>query len=84
MGPGSAVSTLAADESTAEVCTNAKAEGIRIFTIAYDIDEERVRTLLSGCASSATSYFEPAGVASIDDVFDEIFSMITESAWLSK
>ena len=84
MGPGGAVSTLAADESTAEVCTNAKAEGIRIFTIAYDIDEERVRTLLSGCASSATSYFEPAGVASIDDVFDEIFSMITESAWLSK
>lgn len=84
MGPSGAVSTLAADESTAEVCTNAKAEGIRIFTIAYDISEERIRTLLSGCASSATTYFEPAGVAGIDEVFDEIFSMISESAWLSK
>jgi hypothetical protein len=83
-GPGGAVSTLAADESTAEVCTNAKAEGIRIFTIAYDITEERIRTLLSGCASSATTYFEPVGVAGIDAVFDEIFSMISESAWLSK
>jgi hypothetical protein len=83
-GPGGAVSTLAADESTAEVCTNAKAEGIRIFTIAYDITEERIRTLLSGCATSASSYFEPNGVAGIDAVFDEIFSMITESAWLSK
>jgi Flp pilus assembly protein TadG len=84
MGPGGTISTLAADESTAEVCANAKAEGIRIFTIAYDIDEERIRTLLSGCASSATAYFEPTGVAGIDDVFDEIFSMISESAWLSK
>jgi Flp pilus assembly protein TadG len=84
MGPGGAVSTLAADETTAEVCTNAKAEDIRIFTIAYDIEEERVRTLLSGCASSATAYFEPNGVAGIDEVFDEIFSMISESAWLSK
>ena len=70
--------------STAEVCTNAKAEGIRIFTIAYDITEERVRTLLSGCATSASTYFEPNGVAGIDDVFDDIFSMISESAWLSK
>ena len=84
MGPGGDVSTLAADETTAEVCENAKAEEIRIFTIAYDINEERIRTLLSGCASSPTSYFEPQGVASIDDVFDEIYSQIAESAWLSK
>jgi hypothetical protein len=83
-GPSGGPSTLDADESTAEVCTNAKAEGIRIFTVAYDINEERVRTLLSGCASSATTYFEPTGVSGIDEVFDEIFSMISESAWLSK
>ena len=83
-GPNGGPSTLDADDSTAEVCTNAKAEGIRIFTIAYDITEERIRTLLSGCATSASTYFEPAGVAGIDDVFDDIFSMITASAWLSK
>ena len=84
MGPGGAVSTVAADEVTAEVCVNAKTENIRIFTIAYDISEERIRTLLSGCASNPNSYFEPAGVASIDDVFDEIYTQIAESAWLSK
>ena len=83
-GPNGGPSTLDADDSTAEVCINAKAEGIRIFTIAYDITEERIRTLLSGCATSASTYFEPNGVAGIDDVFDDIFSMISESAWLSK
>ena len=84
LGPSGEVSTTAADEVTAEVCENAKAEDIRIFTIAYDIGEERVRTLLSGCASGPAAYFEPAGVASIDDVFDEIYAQIAESAWLSK
>jgi hypothetical protein len=84
MGPSGDVSTLAADETTAEVCANAKAEGIRIFTIAYDINEERIRDLLSGCASSPASYFEPAGVAGIDDVFEEIYAQIAESAWLSR
>lgn len=84
MGPGGAVSTLAADETTAEVCENAKAEKIRIFTIAYDISEERIRTLLSGCASSPGTYFEPNGVSGIDEVFNEIYAQISESAWLSK
>ncbi len=84
MGPGGDISTLAADETTAEACENAKAEGIRLFTIAYDINEVRIRDLLSGCASSPGSYFEPAGVAGIDEVFDEIFAQIAESAWLSK
>lgn len=83
-GPDGSVSTIAADEVTAEICTTAKAEGVRIFSIAYDITEERVRTLLAGCASSPGSYFEPTGVAGIGDVFDEIYAQIAESAWLSK
>jgi hypothetical protein len=84
MGPSGNVSTLDADETTAEVCEAAKAEGIRLFTIAYDIDEQRIRDLLSGCASSPASYFEPAGVSGIDDVFEEIYAQIAESAWLSR
>jgi Mg-chelatase subunit ChlD len=83
-GPSGNVSTLDADETTAEVCANAKAEDIIIFTIAYDISTQRIRDLLRGCASGDGGYFEPAGVSGIDDVFDEIFSRISESAWLSE
>lgn len=83
-GPSGNTSTLDADETTAEVCTNAKAEGIVLFTIAYDIHEQRIRDLLSGCASGPTAYFEPSGVSGIDEVFEEIYSQISESAWISK
>jgi Flp pilus assembly protein TadG len=83
MGPGGAVSTEAADEVTAEICDHADAAGIRIFTIAYDITEERVRNLLAGCASSADGYHEAVG-ADIQAVFDAIFDQIAQSVWLSR
>jgi Flp pilus assembly protein TadG len=83
MGPSGEVSTLAADEVTAEACDNAATEGIRIYTIAYDIEDQRVRDLLEGCASSARNYFE-AETNDISAVFDEIFSQMQQSVWLSR
>jgi hypothetical protein len=83
-GPSGNISTLDADETTAEVCANAKAEGISIYTIAYDIHDQRIRDLLTACATDPADYFEPSGVAGIGAVFDEIFAQIAESAWLSE
>jgi Flp pilus assembly protein TadG len=83
MGPSGDVSTDAADETTAELCENAKDEGIRIFSIAYDVDDPDVEALLRGCASSTSTYFD-ARVAEISNVFDEIYSQIQESVWLSR
>ncbi len=40
--------------------------------------------LLSGCASSQTSYYEPTGVSGIGDVFEDIYEQIAESAWISR
>jgi Flp pilus assembly protein TadG len=84
MGPGGAVSTEAADEVTAETCDNMADSRIRVFTIAYDIEEERVRDLLSGCASAAENYHEATGAADISGVFEAIYQQIAESVWLSK
>jgi len=61
-----------------------KAEGVTIYTIAYDIHDARIRDLLRGCATDPADYFEPSGVAGIGAVFDEIFAQIAESAWLSE
>lgn len=83
-GPSGATSTLAADETTAEVCANAKDAGTRIFTIAYDVDEARVQDLLRGCASNPGSYFDARSVSDISGVFEEIYSQIAESVWLSR
>lgn len=83
MGPSGDISTDAADETTAELCENAKDAGIRIFSIAYDVDDPGVEGLLLGCATSAASYFD-ARVSDIDNVFDEIYAQIQESVWLSR
>lgn len=84
MGPSGAVSTLAADETTAELCQNVKGVGIRVFSIAYDIEDPRVRDLLEGCASGSNAYFEPKEANDISGVFEEIFQQISESVWLSR
>ena len=83
-GPTGAVSTLAADDVTVEVCANAKAAGVVIYTIAFDIDEPRIQSLLGGCASGASNYYDARESANIAGVFDGIFAQISESVWLSR
>ena len=45
--------STAPTSTTAELCENAKASKVTIYTIAYDVDDTSVYDLLSGCASSA-------------------------------
>ncbi|MGH6922402.1 MAG: vWA domain-containing protein [Propylenella sp.] len=83
MGPSGDITTDAANETTAELCENAKDAGVRIFSIAYDVDIPEVEALLRGCATSGASYFD-ASVSEVGDVFDEIYSQISESVWVSR
>lgn len=83
-GPGGETSVLEADEVTAELCQSAKDEGITIYTIAYDISDQRIEDLLLGCASDPGSYFDASQAADIAGVFDSIYAQITESVWLSR
>jgi Flp pilus assembly protein TadG len=84
LGPSGETSTLAADGVTAEICDGAKAAGVRIFTIAFDIDTPRIQELLSNCASGPANYFDARESSDISSVFDIIYAQIAESAWLSK
>jgi hypothetical protein len=83
-GPDGNVSVAAANQTTAELCSNIKAEGIQLYTIAYDVDDPAIYGLLSGCASSPSSYHEVHDASGIDEVFQEIYAEINESAWLSR
>ena len=83
-GPSGEVSTLAADQTTAELCQNAKAAKVQVFTIAYDIEDPRVRGLLAGCASDTASYHEPKEAGDISAVFQAIFDQIAQSVWLRR
>jgi Flp pilus assembly protein TadG len=84
MGPGGETSIDAANHTTAELCENLKASGVNVFTIAYDVDNTSVYSLLSGCASGSASYFEVHDSSGIGAVFDAIFAAMAESAYLSR
>src|SRR5690606_5289165 len=83
-GPSGTASIEAANETTAELCENAKASSIKIYTIAYDVDDTSVHDLLSGCASGPEAYFEVRDSSGIAPVFNAIYEQIVESAWLSR
>ena len=78
LGPDGDTSTLAADAVTAEICENAKEAGIRVFTIAFDIDTPRIQELLSNCAGDTSHYFDARESSDISSVFENIYAQIAE------
>jgi hypothetical protein len=76
---GSGINTTSAmvaemDAGLTRVCDSMKALGIRIYTIAYDIDsaEASVKQLLEDCATAPSLYFDAADSAAIDAAFTAI------------
>lgn len=53
---GTVVSRM--NDRTLEACTNAKAEGITIYTVAFQVSDYTARQILQQCASSPSKAFE--------------------------
>jgi Flp pilus assembly protein TadG len=69
-------------------CEAARREGIRIFTIAFDVsgetrDDIRARDTMRRCASSANDYFEAEDGAALEGAFATIAHNVN-SIWLSQ
>ncbi|HHI82655.1 MAG TPA: VWA domain-containing protein [Rhizobiales bacterium] len=64
-GPGQHSSVAQAEQNIEELCQNIKDDGVIIFTIAYDIQDNDTRERLRGCSSEPNTadhhpyYFEP-------------------------
>ncbi len=71
-GTASTANTL-----TAEVCTNAKAAGIQIFSIAFQVTTSSVKSLLTNCASSSDRFFDATSSTQLSDAFDAIARQMT-------
>lgn len=72
------------NDNLVTLCTNMRDAGIVVFTIAYDITNPAVTTLLKQCAPDR--YYEPdAGGAEINQVFTQISRQIrNQTARISK
>ena len=59
------------------VCNNIKAQGIKIFTIAYVIKDGETKSTLKDCASSASDYFDADKVDDLAGVYRSIGENLT-------
>jgi Flp pilus assembly protein TadG len=84
-GPG-ATRTVSQGESNLEtLCANAKAKGITMITIAYDLDDTATRNRLKSCATDPDSnFFVATDTAAVASAFDNIKTIITAEVFISK
>lgn len=69
--------TALANTLTAELCTNAKADGIKIFTIAFEVTDSAIKNILQACASDPGKYFDATNSAELANAFKNIGSSLT-------
>ena len=62
----------ALDERTAAACAYAKAQGIRVYTITFQVSSNSTRELMEACASSASLYFDSPSSSALRDAFEMI------------
>ena len=60
------------DGRTQQACTNAKAQGIIIYTIAFGSGAQVSQTLLRNCASDPKYFFAPQNSSDLVPVFKQI------------
>lgn len=66
------------DSRTAQTCENAKAAGITVFTIAFDVNDDDIEDLMEDCASGSNRYFLSPNPGDLEETFETIVNEITE------
>ena len=70
--------TTTANSLTAQTCTQIKAKGITIFTVAFQVSDVTIRSILQNCATSASGYYDSASAADLQSAFQSIGAAITQ------
>ncbi|MEM9494521.1 MAG: pilus assembly protein TadG-related protein [Pseudomonadota bacterium] len=66
------VSEADANTATRQTCDSVKAAGIRLYTIAFDVTDTTIKSLLTDCASDDGGYFDASDGAALDNAFSTI------------
>lgn len=69
------------EERFAAICTAMKAQGIRIYTVGFEVantsNPTRFRSLLQACATSTAQYIEAPTAASLNAAFTEVANQLS-------
>ena len=74
----SGADTVTANNLTAQTCASIKANGIKIFTVAFQVTDLTIKAILQNCASSSTAYFDSTSAADLQTAFQAIGNAITQ------
>jgi Mg-chelatase subunit ChlD len=64
--------TALSNTLTTEICTNIKNEGIELYTVAFEVPDEAMKTILEGCASSPSKYHDAGNSEQLETAFEQI------------
>jgi Flp pilus assembly protein TadG len=84
-GSGSTRTVAQGEANLETLCTNAKAKGITVITIAYDLDDNATTQRLKNCATDPDSnFFVATDTAAVASAFNNIKTIITAEVFISK
>ncbi|MDX2308112.1 MAG: VWA domain-containing protein [Hyphomicrobium sp.] len=63
-----------ANAHTQELCTNIKAKGITVYTVAFDVTDPGIKDILETCASSPSKFFDASDSEELHTAFSTIGS----------
>ena len=61
-----------ANSRTAELCTNIKNTGIKIYTVAFDVTDNSLKDMLRDCATSPTQFYDAEDAIELETAFANI------------
>lgn len=83
-GPGTTRNVAQGEKNLEKLCANAKADGIRIVTLAFDLNDSTTRARLKNCASDADSFFVADDDTDLSAAFEDIKVAIASEIYLRK
>ncbi len=84
-GPGTTRTVAQGESNLDDLCTNAKANGITIITLAFDLDDTTTRQRLKNCSTNpATDFFIATDDTDLMAAFESIKLAISSEVFLSK
>lgn len=64
--------TALADQLSLEICSNIKAKGVEIYTVAFEIPDQSAKDVLESCASTPSKFFDARDGAELTESFRKI------------
>lgn len=69
---------VAANAKTDTLCTEAKRDGVTIYTIAYDVTDTTTKTMLNRCATDTSKFFDASNASELNKAFQDIGDALNE------